>query len=1640
MIKKYIDLALFFAAAFLLITCQKDYDLPSGNNKVVLNASATDSVSYFTVKIQSRLANTANYTISDYDLCWGLEPNPKITDNKISNGYTAQPADISASLKDLLPGKKYYIRSFATIPTGTVYGAQSEFTTLKTGIPVSVTDTITDITYTTALCKGIVLADSGLMVTKRGICWSLTPNPTLTSHFDTLGKGLGTYDIQIDALNPSSTYYIRAFAVNDSGTSYGIQKSFITVALTPPTLTTTPVTNITTTTAESGGNITADGGSPITARGICWGILPNPTTANSHTTDGTEMGIFTSSLTALTPNTSYYVRAYATNAVGTSYGDAISFTSLPIVLPSLTTADINNITINTAGSGGNITSDGGDLITERGVCWSVNQNPTITNSHSSDGTGSGIFTSSLTGLINNTIYYVRAFATNSAGTAYGNELSFKTIAEITIPTVTTTTPTNILSNRATTGGNVTSTGGASVIVRGVCYSTSLNPTIDADHTTDGSGSGIFTSNLTSLNPTTTYHIRAYATNSSGTAYGQDLSFTTTANTAPILTTTAITAITPTTASSGGNITESGGATVTARGVCWSTTQNPTIAGSHTTDGTGTGIFTSALTNLNPTTTYYVRAYATNSVGTSYGNELTFTTTSSATAPTVSTTAVTAITSSMATSGGNVTNSGGATVTARGVCWSTLHDPTTANSHTTDGTGTGIFTSALTNLNPSTTYYIRAYATNNVGTSYGTELTFVTLSATTPPILTTTAATNIAATTATSGGNITSDGGATVTARGVCWSTSQTPTTADSHTTDGTGTGIFVSSITGLNAATTYYVRAYATNSVETAYGNQVSFTTLAWTCGSTITINHVTGSVAPVDKTVTYGTVTNIPGEPTKCWITSNLGADHQATSVNDATEASAGWYWQFNRKQGYKHDGTTRTPNTTWITSINENLDWQAANDPCALELGGSWRLPAGTEWTNVDASGNWINCEGPWNSGLKMHEAGYIDHTNGSLALRGSYGYYWANNQYQSNSDWGWFIYFNGNMCQLGGTYKSMGFSVRCINGNSGANIPTLITASISSITSNSAISGGDVINDGGATVNARGVCWSTNQTPTIADSHTSDGTGTGIFVSNINGLNAATTYYVRAYATNSEGTAYGNQQSFTTLAWACGSTITINHIAGSVAPVYKIVTYGTVTNIPGEPTKCWITSNLGADHQATSVDDATEASAGWYWQFNRKQGYKHDGTTRTPNTTWITPISENSDWLSSNDPCTIELGSGWRIPTNEELTNIDTYWNSSSNAWNSDLKLHAAGTLGYNNGTLDSRGSYGFYWSRNQMEAENSYVLSFDMYTHCGLGGNGKASGFPIRCINGGSGTAIPILTTTSISNSTSNSATSGGNITSDGGATVTARGVCWSTNQTPTTADSHTSDGTGTGTFVSSITGLNATTTYYVRAYATNSVGTAYGNQQSFTTLSGFICGTSFTINHVAGTVSPVSKTVTYGTVTNIPGEISKCWITQNLGAYQQATSVNDASEPSAGWYWQFNLKQGYKHDGTTRTPNTTWITSINENSDWISINDPCSIELGSVWRIPTNTEWTNIDAIGNWTDWNGPWNSLLKLHAAGYLLMDNGGLISRGANGVYWSSIQQLPNYSWHMSFYITGSNTANYRDKSNGEPLRCIHD
>ena len=251
-----------------------------------------------------------------------------------------------------------------------------------------------------------------------------------------------------------------------------------------------------------------------------------------------------------------------------------------------------------------------------------------------------------------------------------------------LPTVTTTAATSVTASTAVSGGNVTADGGTSVTARGVCWSTSASPDITASHTGDGSGIGTFTSSISGLSSYTTYHIRAYATNIGGTAYGSDLQFTTAAD-RPIITTTAPSTITMTAASSGGNVTSDGGATVSARGVCWATTVDPVATGNHTTDGTGTGVFTSSITGLTASTLYHVRAYATNSLGTAYGSDLQF---SSSDLPTLSVTpsnqnvtSVAGITAFTVTS-----NSSWTTGSDRGWCSVTL-----------SGTGNGTITANYT---------------------------------------------------------------------------------------------------------------------------------------------------------------------------------------------------------------------------------------------------------------------------------------------------------------------------------------------------------------------------------------------------------------------------------------------------------------------------------------------------------------------------------------------------------------------------------------------------------------------------------------------------------------------------------------------------------------------------------------------------------------------------------------------------------------------------------------------------------------------------------------------------------------------------------------------------------------------------------
>ncbi len=388
--------------------------------------------------------------------------------------------------------------------------------------------------YTSTICSGTIINNqNGNPV--EGMRLSMTNGTAILS--TTVSSGDGSFSVEVAPADLNHGYYLQAEADSLYGSTrvdlsrMQLGSQFFNLGVVQvegpkvPTVETLPIDAIAANTAASGGNITSMGGSAVVRRGVCWSTLQLPTIADPHTTDGRGQGEYSSQMTGLSVNTVYYVRAYATNSIGTAYGEQFEFRTAD-GLPTVTTDTVTNISATTATSGGEVMADGGFTVTARGVCWSMAQQPTILNSHTTDSLGIGPFVSSLTGLEPATTYYVRAYATNASGTAYGEQRTFATGSGL--PTIRTAAGTTaiVTATTITIGGSIDADGGFAVTARGVCYGTQPAPTIAGTHTTDGSGTGVFTSQITSLQSGITYYVRAYATNAVGTVYGEEVVFST----------------------------------------------------------------------------------------------------------------------------------------------------------------------------------------------------------------------------------------------------------------------------------------------------------------------------------------------------------------------------------------------------------------------------------------------------------------------------------------------------------------------------------------------------------------------------------------------------------------------------------------------------------------------------------------------------------------------------------------------------------------------------------------------------------------------------------------------------------------------------------------------------------------------------------------------------------------------------------------------------------------------------------------------------------------------------------------------------------------------------------------------------------
>lgn len=583
-------------------------------------------------------------------------------------------------------------------------------------------------------------------------------------------------------------------------------------------------------------------------------------------------------------------------------------------------------------------------------------------------------------------------------------------------------------------------------------------------------------------------------------------------------------------------------------------------------------------------------------------------------PTVTTEAATNITPTEAKLNGLVVETSGYPVFSRGFLITDNAQLAGASDYT-DGAGGGSFHYEVSGLQMGTRYYYRAYARTALGTTFGDILYFDTQSDL--PEVHTFMVTDTAIHGAVCGGNVTYDGGSAVTTRGVCWSTTQSPTLSNIHTSDGSGVGSFTSHIFGLYANTTYYVRAYATNSVGTAYGEERSFTTLT---SDTVIGPFYCGidSVADYDgnryPTVEIGT---------QCWMKENLRTTHYPDGMTIPEYPSS--YDNYRRAPG---DNSGSVPIYGYLYNMGAAMHGANANDSNPDGVQGicpeGWHIPSCTEseqLMNFVGSQSQYTCNGNniskalasttrWENGAGVIPPLSLCSPKMDLPSNNATGFsalpagFFSLNFYD-HDEARFFCYdsfsFFGSGLGDGGqdteekTFRYWGdisfnsgynvVSVRCLLNDSGVDsstavLPVVSLTTLDDIGASSASCTGFVTASGGSAVTARGFCWSTSQNPTVGDSHTSEGIGTGRFNSEITGLSPGTTYYLRPYATSDVGTAYGEERSFTTY-WpdSCGGS-TVMDFDGNI---YRTIQIGT---------QCWLRENLRATHFA----DGTAIALGY------------------------------------------------------------------------------------------------------------------------------------------------------------------------------------------------------------------------------------------------------------------------------------------------------------------------------------------------------------------------------------------------------------------------------------------------------------
>ncbi|MDR1544643.1 MAG: carboxypeptidase regulatory-like domain-containing protein [Prevotellaceae bacterium] len=847
-------------------------------------------------------------------------PTVENTIQKLTSPVNSTTAFL-ANASGLSIDQTYYVRAYAKNALGYAYSTnQYSFQTIV-GMPQISTQEATNknIANGTITFNGTIVAVGDPAYTERGFCYGIAHNPTVDDEkYAVSGSGTGAFSKNVTNLQEGHTYYVRAYATNIRGTVYGTEV-IVDFNAVMPVVQTNAVSNknIGAGTATVNGNVVSIGDLPYTERGFVYAQTSNPTINDTKkVVSGTGTGSYSGNITNLAANTVYYVRAYVTNSRGTTYGDNVVL-DFSAINPQVTTQAVSDINIGagTAVFYGTIVNVGDPAYTEKGFAYGTMPTPTIDDTKKIvSGTSAGAFTANINNLPLDQQLYVRAYAKNSLeNVIYGSVESFALTSSLPSVTTQSVTADNRTAGTATFNGTIVNVGNPAYTEKGFVYAIGSVPTIDDTKlTVSGSGTGTFSKNATNLVMGNTYRIRAYAKNSINTAYGEEITLNFNAVQPQVTTLDATNAnVGNGTVTLNGNIANIGDPVCTEKGFVYSTSTNPDVTDVSDTKvivaGNAQGNFTANITNLPPSNTYYVRAYVKdylNVVG--YGAEKTFN--FAGNTPLFNSTDYVVFSNTNRVEGTatfstytGIYSAGTPAYTERGFVYSTTaQNPTIENTKiVVSGSGsTGNFTTNVTNLVMGQTYYVRAYATNAVGTVYNQSRTldFNAIS----PSSTMSAATNITENTAMLNSSITNTGDPAYTERGFVYGTVQNPTNTDTkQTVSGSGAGNFSANISGLSPGTTYYVRSYTVAQSQYYYSSQNNFTTkmtISGTVKNSSTQEVISGaSVVVKSGATTIGsTTTNSSGN----FSISNVAAGSYSVNVTASGYANYSQTFSFSASQ----------------------------------------------------------------------------------------------------------------------------------------------------------------------------------------------------------------------------------------------------------------------------------------------------------------------------------------------------------------------------------------------------------------------------------------------------------------------------------------------------------------------------------------------------------------------------------------------------------------------------------------------------------------------------------------------------------------------------------------------------------------------